>query len=247
MLRLWITRTENAAKRLQQSIAQEDEKNIELTCQALIEVEPLSPWQYSEARLQSGQLSWQKLDDLPASCCVLVLSVTAARCYVDSHVVQAEQPHIAVGEATAVVLREQGLQVDVPRLQNSEGLTQLDWPRWLDPTGWVWVIAGLGGRELIAQQLLQQFKTRVCKIATYQRTNVEYGPLSRDELSQIDAIEISSLQALNNLYRLYPESRSKQLVVPSLRLKRQAQKANFKNIVVAESANAADIVKSLHR
>ena len=130
-MRLWITRSESAAKRLQQALGGLAEDQLKLTCAALIKVEQIDPWQYSQAQWQSDQLSWHRLDHLPDSSCVVVVSVTAAQCYLASQVVQNERTHIAVGDATAAALKARGLRVEVPKTQSSEGLAQLEWPRWL--------------------------------------------------------------------------------------------------------------------
>jgi len=88
----------------------------------------------------------------------------------DSAITAISQPSqiIAVGDATAAVLREYGLTVEQPLIANNEGMLQMPLIAGLKASDQVLMWRGLGGRRLLVETLRQR-GINVDSIAWYER------------------------------------------------------------------------------
>lgn len=87
-----------------------------------------------------------------------------------SQIAASPQPShiIAVGDATAAVLRDHGLTVQQPLMANNEGMLQMPLIAELKPSDQVLMWRGLGGRRLLVETLRQR-GINVDSIAWYER------------------------------------------------------------------------------
>lgn len=159
--------------------------------------------------------------------------------------------NIAIGPATARLLRDKGLQVRSPtRSADSESLLRL--PELKDIKGKrVLIIRGVGGLETIADGL----RKRGCSVdyaEVYGRLLPAYAPPWLEEkLREFppDAIVISSAEAMDNLKTLfsqwYPPWAELPLYVSSERLAAKATSIGFRRVVTMVGATDARLVKGL--
>jgi len=161
-----------------------------------------------------------------------------------------KSPLYAIGQQTADVLQSSFEQmtnkpiVKHPQQMNSEGLLKM--PELINTQGQQWLIVkGLGGREKLKIGL-QQAGAKVAELHVYQRKLpglmaqkqiASYNQLTPDQTAPIWLI--TSLQALNNLWRvLNKDSKNCQVIVSSDRIANEANKKGFK--IVAQSIDATD-------
>lgn len=158
----------------------------------------------------------------------------------------------AVGEATATLLTEYGVQVCAPgEAMNSEGLLALE-PLQSVAGERVLIVRGEGGRSLLREELARR-GARVDELACYRRKCPHLGPgeLARQlEKSGIQLILISSGEGLLNLQALLsPQETTKfshiSLVVPSPRVAAMAHKAGFDRVITAGNASDPAMLRAL--
>lgn len=139
----------------------------------------------------------------------------------------------AVGAATAAALRAAtGRKVLAPTVDTtSEGLLALS--RFDNPAGRrVMIIGGEGGRTTLADTL-EQRGAEVGKVAVYRRQPVTPSrPRLQALVAEADVLVITSGEALTHLAAitpaaLWPDLRTRQLVVPSERVLKRAQDLGF--------------------
>jgi uroporphyrinogen-III synthase len=158
----------------------------------------------------------------------------------------------AIGDTTAAELGAFGIDAATPGVNmTSEGLLAL--PALEDVRDErVLIVKGEGGRETLKNELARR-GARVDELACYRRSppDVAAGELAR-KLSEwaIDLILISSGEGLANLQLLLtPAETSKlkhmALVVPSERVARLARDAGFDQVVTAENASDAAMLRAL--
>lgn len=157
----------------------------------------------------------------------------------------------AIGPATAQALEDLGLVVDlVPEPHSSEGL--LATAPFVAPKGLrVLVLAGEGGRDLIARHLSER-GAELRQLALYRRAPSAVTPdAAAAAVSDCDAVVVTNGEALTRLYRLTPEPQrpcllSRQLVVPSERVVEQALSLGFVEPArVPAQINDAQLVRTL--
>jgi uroporphyrinogen-III synthase len=158
----------------------------------------------------------------------------------------------AIGDATARALAGYGIDAATPGSDmTSEGLLAL--PGLEDVRNdRVLIVKGEGGRDTLRKALVQR-GARVDELACYRRSppDVAAGELAA-KLSGwgIDAILVSSGEGLANLQLLLtPAETSKlkgmALVVPSERVARLARDIGFDQVVTAENASDAAMLRAL--
>lgn len=177
-LTLWITRSQPGAQRLAAALAH---SGLNLQVAPVQEIIPTGNWQ------QLAQAEQQP----PAL--VLVTSQHAATAYVSSMLAARAVAvvHVAVGDATAAILRDYGFEVVVPAEHASEGMLGLPQLKALPRTSVVWLIAGEGGRNLLQSELAKQ-GVRALKFEFYRRAPVTPAALN----ALPDLVEIASLEGL---------------------------------------------------
>lgn len=159
----------------------------------------------------------------------------------------------AVGSATAKALTKTGLSVDLlPDSEfNTEGLLATDEMNNVKGKSCL-IVRGVGGRETLADALAKR-GAKVDYLEVYNREiPVCRGSTFCDILPQVklDAITITSGDALTNLLLMVGvDLRTRLLSVPLIvisdRIKKLAEKNNFKHIAVTDTPGDSAIIETL--
>lgn len=203
----------------------------------LLEIVPLAPDSEGFRRLASLHgVDW-----------LVFVSANAVRYASDALVPggRARPKIAAVGQATADELVRRGIAVDLtPKQQfNSESLLAL--PEMTNVAGQrILIVRGEGGRELLAQTLLQR-SAEVSYAEIYRRVeppvDVE-GLLARWRAGEVGAVTVTSGDALEHLFRLMAGAglellKHTPLVVIGERLKQRAANLGCMRIAAAEASD----------
>ncbi|CAA0126303.1 Uroporphyrinogen-III synthase [Halioglobus japonicus] len=160
----------------------------------------------------------------------------------------------AVGAATARGLEEFGIHAVTPGSDmTSEGLLALPYLRNVEGQR-VLIIKGEGGRHALRTELLHR-GALVDELACYRRAlpNLPEGSLAqRLEQWEIDVILLSSGEGLANLLLLLSPAETTKLkavglIVPSGRVAQMAREAGFDQVVTAENASDAEMLRALQQ
>ncbi len=160
----------------------------------------------------------------------------------------------AVGQSTAKALSEAGLNVEcVPELVfSSEGL--LAEPVMQQVAGLTFtIVRGVGGREKIAQTLLERGAQRVDYLEVYRRSRPEIDNsqlLDKLRRGRLNAVSITSGEALQNLLLMIDAVSASSLkklplIVVSDRIKELAQQLGFEQVLVSLQPTDAAILQTL--
>jgi uroporphyrinogen-III synthase len=160
----------------------------------------------------------------------------------------------AIGESTAAILEDRGLQVITPGEQmSSEGLLAV--PELSSVTDQrVLIVKGTGGRETLRDSLGER-GARVDELACYRRScpNMEAGELAQLLYGEsIDAMLISSGEGFHNMLTLLSDKESTKfrdigLIVPSARVATLAREAGFNDVVTAANASDGAMLQALQQ
>ncbi|NND67006.1 MAG: uroporphyrinogen-III synthase [Halioglobus sp.] len=234
-----------AAERL---VAAIEAAGLRVVHQPLLELEPIAEPSADDQALLRALADYQH---------VIFVSANAVRfgmLWLQRHWPVLPQPPLwyAVGDATAALLAEQGVEVFTPgRDMTSEGLLAL--PGLRDVAGArVLIVKGEGGRDTLATELAARGAT-VAVLACYRRVApvLPAGALGqRLEAEKVAAVLLSSGEGLENFRRLLSPSESSKftglrLIVPSDRVAKLAREAGFDNIVTADNASDAAMCRAL--
>jgi len=162
---------------------------------------------------------------------------------------------VAVGRATYNCLVSYGLSNILVSKQGFNSESLLVMPELRDLQGYrCLIIRGKGGRELLADSLLERGAT-VDYLETYERVLAENDNITEVEQlclqNEIARIVIYSGEALRNLLRLLNKEIIKDkllsipLVVISQRVYELAKEMGFKSIIIAEEASDSAMVNAL--
>lgn len=158
----------------------------------------------------------------------------------------------AVGPATAAALESSGLAAATPLgAFSSEGLLEL--PQFTEVNGRrILIVTGEDGLAVLAPALRER-GAQVEMAEVYRRVALPYDIERISEtLRAIDAIVITSGQALDHLFKLTPEPMrkvllQKQLVVPGPRVVEKASELGFSVLITPEKMSDAGIVQALEQ
>lgn len=160
--------------------------------------------------------------------------------------------YYAVGKSTAALLREQGIDAEVPEQAfNSEGLLAL--PSLNNVIGEkALIFSGEGGRTLLADTLIQRGAS-VSECELYRReATTEFSGQVIELLAAgaLDLVIVHSGELLKNLLAIVPESQRSSLMtlpllVPSERVAEIAVNSGFQSVICAGSALPEDMVSAL--
>jgi uroporphyrinogen-III synthase len=181
-------------------------------------------------------------------CMVIALSAHAVRAAAGHCVLHeaADAIAVAVGAQTAALLSLHFADVAAPTEATSEGILALPEVTRLAAGDTVWVLAGVGGRDLLEQQLLSQHGVTVVKFEFYRRVD-QTRPPDLDARS-IGAVVIASQQGLNVFTKQWQNmsgSLSVPLIVPSDRVAAAATEAGFLHVHVAGGADVHAVLAAL--
>lgn len=158
----------------------------------------------------------------------------------------------AVGRSSARMLREFGVCVTEPRGDmNSEGLLALPSLQSLVDQR-VLIVKGEGGRELLREKLAAR-GARVEALVVYRRVKPRYarGELGARILStDCKFILLSSGEGLHNMVSLLDEASLKRvrgltLIVPGVRVAKEAKAAGFSHVRIADNATDEAMVAAI--
>ena len=153
---------------------------------------------------------------------------------------------IAVGGQTAALLSDLVTDVIAPAQTTSEGILALPELTRLAAGDTVWILAGIGGRELLAQQLLSQYAVTVVKFELYRRVGRPQPP--EVDAHRIGAVVIASQQGLNVFTKQWQDMSGSPLVpliVPSDRVAAAAAEAGFVHVHIAGGADVNAVLAAL--
>ncbi|MES2488234.1 MAG: uroporphyrinogen-III synthase [Pseudomonadota bacterium] len=158
----------------------------------------------------------------------------------------------AVGAATAAALENAGQSVTTPLgAYSSEGLLEL--PQFQQVNGRrILIVTGEDGLAVLGPALRER-GAKVELAEVYRRVALPYeGERIAETLRVIDAIVITSGQALDHLLGLTPEPMrkallQKQLVVPGPRMVEKASELGFRALIAPEKMSDASIVQALEQ
>lgn len=197
----------------------------------------------------------QALQQIAIQSLVVVISPVAAQLGL-AHVAQfginvADLPirWIAVGQATAQVLRQSGLSPTVPTLETSEGVVALPEIEQLDAGQRVMVWRGEAGRELIQLQLQQQ-RVGLSNLELYRRLPpprlVEDWSAILQQVGWPDVVLISSAEAWRQWQALtQTEATNACLLVLGQRLLQQLQPLTARLLPLAD-LRPLSVERALH-
>lgn len=246
--RLLLTRPEEDCAALAQTLA---DAGIASASLPLLVIEALAP----------EQLQMQHLRTIAEVQAIIVVSKPAARLLLDQLAQAGVTPPCAgwftVGEATARILQEHGLQVVFPAAgDDSEALLGLPALREAIAASArprVLIVRGLGGRELLAERLAEQGAS-VDYLELYRRCLPDYptGTLARSiDGERLNGLVVSSGQGLEHLHRLagadWPRFSRLPLFVPSPRVAEQARALGALDIVDCRGASATALLAAVQR
>ncbi|XOV83930.1 MAG: uroporphyrinogen-III synthase [bacterium] len=235
-----ITRSEPGASVLRTRLQQQD---FAVICAPLVEIADVEPPNILQAGTASTPFAIP--DHTPDV--VIFLSAHASSRFVQAGLVsRIRSAHaLAVGDAAARPLREQGLVIDVPATNTTEGLLKMRVLKQLTRKQAVWLISGVGGRATLAESLTRKFGCTVIKFELYERINLDLPPL---EVDAVGAVVVSSEGSLRVFAEQWRGSNQVVLVVPSARLAAHAEALGFAQVHVSQNASpeaTVDILQTL--
>ncbi|WP_460417530.1 uroporphyrinogen-III synthase [Pseudomonas sp. microsymbiont 2] len=245
--RLLLTRPEQDCAALAQTLAAAGIASASLP---LLTIEAIAP--------DPAQL--KRLRSIGEAQAIIVVSKSAARLLLEqlaqAGVTPPREGWFSVGEATARILQEQGLQVSFPATgDDSEALLELPalGASLAVPAPRVLIVRGLGGRELLAERLAEQGAS-VDYLELYRRCLPDYPAnalVQRIAGERLNGLVVSSGQGLEHLHRLagadWPRLCRLPLFVPSPRVAEQARALGAKEIVDCRGASAAALLAAVQR
>lgn len=244
-----ITRSEPGASELAQALAA---RGIGSSVSPLLQIQALQPWQFSQ--FDGGR--WNAMpapSDQPGA--MIVLSMHAAQIFCASNWLKQWQDRlvdthtVAIGEATATILRQAGFDPLIPGQASSEGILQM--PLFVQSQSWhnqpIWLVSGVGGRDLIAQDFTVRLGARLCKIAVYERVNV---PRVAFDVGTIRQVVVASEQTLRHFARLWLAQGGDSavpLLLPSQRLCQVARSLGMSCPINTSGADPESVVNAICR
>jgi uroporphyrinogen-III synthase len=220
-MRVWVTRSQPGAGRMADTLAQ---------CGHVPVIAPVFSIRFLDVEVEGE-----------TSVCVVLSghAVVAARRLRPSH------GYLAIGSTTARTLAEStNLPVATPDSADSEGVV-----RWLSDrlaelrAAPVVILTGEGGRQVI-ERFLDTSKVAYRRLEVYRR---QPEMLTAVPLNS-DAIEIASLDALNQVHQLWSSgggSLDIRLVVVSGRLAESARAKGFRKVTVSAGPEPRAVVEAL--
>lgn len=231
MHKVLITRSEPGASQLAQLLQQHGYGVISAPLVKIVDVAPPNILQLG------AEPSTLSAVPLTGPDVMIFLSAHASRRFLAEGLLHRTQTAacLAVGAATAALLRERGVIVDVPEQNTTEGLLEMPVIKALSTQSSVWLIAGVGGRPTLAESLSRVYRCSVVKLELYQRLSLD---LPAFDVDAVGVVVISSEASLEVLAQQWRGSKEVVVVVPSTRLAARAQALGFERVQVSQNASA---------
>ena len=156
---------------------------------------------------------------------------------------------VSIGSKTSEALRQQNIFVDIEAPEHdSESLLQMAAFQMPEIHGQrIIIFRGAGGRALLGDTLIRR-GAHIRYVETYRREIPPHPPLTEQQITQLDAITISSIEGLDNLITLMDDPSlliDVPLIVPGQRAATLARQHGFTTIVPAQNATDEAIVSAL--
>ncbi|HHJ34699.1 MAG TPA: uroporphyrinogen-III synthase [Gammaproteobacteria bacterium] len=147
---------------------------------------------------------------------------------------------VSIGSKTSLALEQQHINVDIEAPgHDTESLLQTRAFQMPQIQGQrILIFRGHGGRTLLGETLIKRH-AQVRYVETYRRQLPVHPPLSRQQITTLDAVTTSSSEGLENLITLMADPSlliDTPLIVPSPRSVSLARQHGFKNIIAAKNA-----------
>ena len=238
MKKVWVTLTEPSAGRLGSVIT--DAGLVAFVAPA------------TEIRL----LPWEMPSETPKR--LIFLSQHAAtgflrvfeRCLPEvQHRLLEDSSVLAVGQRTAGLLRDAGLEVRSPRNENSEGLLALrelipqNQGGLLHSSDVVWLLGGKDGRNTIYDALVQECELTRCDL--YQRHDAQLPQLDTETIHSIVVGSIHGLERTASHWQQCGGSKEVHIVAPSERVQQRALQLGFSSSFNAQGSTPDAFVRCL--
>ena len=154
-----------------------------------------------------------------------------------------------IGKSTEAMLKKFGYTAQIiPEEFNSESLLQhpsFNQNSIINKS--IIIFRGVGGRDLLGDELTQR-GAQITYAETYKREKNPLPSLTTEELSNIDALAVTSNEGLQNLFDL-TDNKSKlielPIIVPGKRAQQLAEKLGFNKIIPAINATDDSCLKAL--
>jgi len=242
---VWLTRTEPGASRQATVLREHGYTPLVWPVIEAVEVQPPRLLQNGQP-LADERSAAQILRASPRM--VIALSAHAVRAALKQRLLASVQHavFVAVGAQTAAQFGEVSASVVTPVQATSEGVLALPLTAELSAGDVVWVLAGEGGREVVAQHLFREYGATVVKFELYRRQQRPGRPV--EDAGRIGAVVIGSqqgLQAFAQLWREMSGGLSIPLVVPSSRVAAAAREAGFTDVHTANGADNEAVLDAL--
>jgi len=145
-----------------------------------------------------------------------------------------------IGKSTEAMLKKYGYTAQIiPDEFNSESLLEHPCFHHANITNKsIIIFRGVGGRDLLGNELTQR-GAQITYAETYRREKNPLPSLTTEELSNLDALTVTSNEGLQNLFDL-TDNRTKlielPIIVPGKRAQQLAEKLGFNKIIPATNA-----------
>lgn len=248
MTRVWITRSEPGASAESELLTAYGYDTLKYP---LVQVKPLDPWRTLVNGMEVNKLGAEYL----APKVVVALSVHAVNAMHSLGLLESVArsvsntvPWIAVGSATAEALKRRNIPSHVPNLEGTEGILAMSEVRQLTPGSCVWLISGVGGRELLQRHLQDEQGADVVKFELYERVKCS---VDRTMVADCDVICFASVGSVESCAENFPGLSElaglfkRPIVVASPRIGDAARALGFDNITVADNAGAQAMLHAL--
>jgi len=156
---------------------------------------------------------------------------------------------VSVGAGSAASMLSHGLRVDIQPSQSIGSECLLLMPEFDDMTGKeVLIIRGKGGRELLADTLVERGAT-VRYLEVYERALPTVSTEQCEQALTAECVVCTSVEGVNNLSKLLQKGLKtlldKPMLVVSERIKNYAQTLGFQRIIVTSNVSDSAVLEQL--
>ena len=173
---------------------------------------------------------------------VICLSGHAARIYRESSASLSNKTikHIAIGRETASILRSSFTNTIFPFDERSEGVIGLREIQEISVGEIVWLLTGRQGRGVI-ESVLENRGCKLYRLALYEQVRKEVKGVDPEEISCVVVGSVVGMQHVEEFWKRFKGTLSVPIIVPSLRIKKEAENLGFTEVYSVGSANVTDV------
>lgn len=173
---------------------------------------------------------------------VICLSGHAARIYRESSASLSNKTikHIAIGRETASILRSVFASTIFPLDERSEGVIALREIQEISEGEIVWLLTGRQGRGVI-ESVLENRGCKLYRLALYEQVRKEVKGIDPEKISCVVVGSVVGMQHVEEYWKRFKGTLSVPIIVPSLRIKKEAENLGFTEVYNVGSANVSDV------